>query len=80
MAPTRGLGWGRVAEAREIASAQEPLFVHAGLRVQGHAAAAKRHEPFFSHPDCHRRPRDPTGSAPVGGSRAVPPVGNCTLP
>ena len=45
----------------------EPLFVHAGLRVPGRAAAAKRREPSFSHPDSHRRPRDLTGSAPWRG-------------
>lgn len=41
---------------------------------------AARHTPSFSHPDCHRRSRNFTGSTLERVRGLSPPVGNRTLP
>ncbi len=46
------------------------------------AGATGRRLPVLSHPDCHGRSRNPTGSTPgcAGGRGLSPPVGNRTPP
>ncbi|GAB4285500.1 MAG: hypothetical protein Kow0067_08400 [Coriobacteriia bacterium] len=51
------------------------------LTGKGACVAQQMHErPSFSHPDCDRRLRNLTGSAPFGVRGLSPPVGTLTPP